>query len=270
MPLLAILDQAAFDALPDQTVLGKDSYLKNEKENNFNLALSGEEAGKLATPLQNEVTKLKENNAKLLDEKIKVTAKATAFEKLGKTPEEIDAILKAGKTETIEELEKKYQTQFDSLKTSTEQQVKAAQDAIVAKDTETQEIRTQLRQTIKKQIVADLKNKYGINDLGDDYLANRIDVIPEADGSNKFVPRVLMNGEIAYKAGTFMTPEQLAEEAKANKALGGMFDAGKGGGSGGDPHQKRPASGNGFVNSGDKDAIGANLEDIAAGKVKVV
>ncbi len=35
MPLLATLDAAAFDALPDKTEIGKDSYVKNEKDNTF-------------------------------------------------------------------------------------------------------------------------------------------------------------------------------------------------------------------------------------------
>jgi hypothetical protein len=39
--------------------LGKDAYRKNEKTNKFNLALDGEEAGKLALPLQQAAGKQK-------------------------------------------------------------------------------------------------------------------------------------------------------------------------------------------------------------------
>jgi hypothetical protein len=65
------------------------------------------------------------------------------------------------------------------------------------------------------------------------------------------------------------TPDQLAEEARNNAELSGMFNGGKGAGSGANPNQI-PTGGKNFIRANDKAAIGANLEDIASGKIKVV
>ncbi|CAN5508320.1 hypothetical protein BH10ACI2_BH10ACI2_04260 [soil metagenome] len=269
MPLLAILDEAAFTELPDETVVGKDSYIKNEKTNSFQLALDGAEAGKLALPLQTELAKLKENNSKLLDEKIKTAAKVEGYLKLGKTPEEIDAILKAGKTETVEELERKYQAQLDSVKTEHQKQLSTMATEVESAKNDATATKTHLVAEMKRTEIAALKAKHGINGLGDDYFANRIEVVYD-DESNQYFKRVVENGEIKYKAGQLMTPDQLAEEARLNKELIGMFNGGKGSGSGADARQQPSNAANGFIRAGDWDAMGANLEDIASGKLKVV
>lgn len=267
MPLLAVLAPDAFDGLPDETVIGKDSYVKDEKENVFKLNLNGEEAGKLAKPLQEKLKLLETNNAKLLDEKIKTNAKVVAFEKLGKSAEEIDAILKAGKTETIEELEKKYAAKEESLKTASQAEIASAKEEMEKAKNEANEVRQQLKGEMKSTIVAKLKNKFDMNSLGDDFLSNRIDVVLDEE-TGKYTTRVMVNGEPAYKAGQLMTPEQLAEDARANRELTGMFNGGTAGGSGAQNNHSgvsRP----GTVLASDQAAMSASLEDIAAGKVKV-
>src|SRR5207237_3378953 len=115
MSLQAIISKEAFEALPDTGTIGKDLFKKNEKDNQFYLNLQGDEAAKLAIPLQEKVTKLETNNAALLDEKVKALARATKFEKLGKTPEELETFLKENKTEDAAALEAKYKAQFESV-----------------------------------------------------------------------------------------------------------------------------------------------------------
>lgn len=268
MKILAVLDQTAFDGLADATVLGKDAYVKDEKTNNFKLAMDGEEAGKLATPLQTQLENKKTELTKVHGEKNEIAGKLKTFEDLGKSADEIKTVLETGKAAGVEELEKKHTAEITSLKTSHEQALKAANDAITAAQAEKGDVEKHLIGEIKRTTIAELKNKYGMNALGDDYLANRIDVIYD-DDAKKYVTRVMENGEIAYKAGVLKTADQLAEEAKANKDLGGMFTAGAGAGSGA-PTRQTPTPANGFVNSNDKAAMEASLEDIASGKVKVI
>ncbi len=245
MPLLAILEQAAFDALADETVLGKDSYVKDEKTNTFRLAMDGVEAGKLALPLQQEVAKLKTNNEKLLDEKIKKAAEVEKFTKLGKTAEEIDEILKSGKTPAMEDLEKSHAAQIESLKTENQKALVAAQEEIQTAKTESDDTKKHLVSTMKRTMIAELKNEFDMNGLADDWFANRIEIVYD-ENSNKYEPRVMKDGDVAYKATQFMTPKQLAEEAKENKDLAGMFNAGLGAGSGADGRQ-RPLNLNGAI-----------------------
>lgn len=271
MSLRANIDKAAFDALADTTVIGKDSFRLNEKDNQYYLDLAGEEAAKLAIPLQEKVAKLETNNAKLLDEKIKATEKATKFEKLGKTPEELEKFLKENRTEDAEALEKKYQDQTASIQRAADAEVKSVRDELAGTVKKTETLTEQIRNEMKRTKVAELKNKFDMNALGDDWLANRIAVVPEEEGSDRFVVRVVENGDLAYKAGKLKTPEELAEEARQNRDLAGMFNAGSGGGSGGTNNQsgdklKRP----GTVLGSDQDALSANMEQIASGEVKVV
>lgn len=269
MPLLATLEEAAFDALPDVTVLGKDSFVKNEKENKYYLALSGDEAGKLAIPLQTEIAKLAANNKDLLDEKINMKKKLEPWEKIGKTSEEITAILKDGKTPDVKQVEETYEAKLRSIEEERDRQIAAAKAEIELAGTKSKTYLDQLQAEMKRTVVAELKTKYDMNDLADDYLANRIQVVPEAEGSDKFAVRVFENGQVSYKAANFKTPAELAEEAKANSGLAGMFNAGSGGGSGSDGKQRPPAQ-KGFVNANDPVALGANIEALAKGEVKAV
>jgi len=242
MPLLAIIDEAAFNALADDTVLGKDSFIKDEKTNTFRLAMDGAEAGKLAIPLQQENKKLTDNNAKLLDEKIKTAAKVTAFEKLGKTPEEIETILKEGVTADTEKLQKEFDGKIEGLKTEHQRAldaVKAESDAAKAEKAETEK---HLISTIKRTEIAEIVNEYGITKGGEDYFANRIDVVFDED-TKKYASRVIENGEVAFMGTAFKTPKQLAEETKANKDYANLFEAGVVAGSGAPARQNgRPGT----------------------------
>lgn len=243
MPLLAIIDEAAFTALADETVLGKDSFIKDEKTNTFRLALDGAEAGKLAIPLQNENKKLAENNAKLLDEKIKTAAKVTAFEKLGKTPEEIDTILKEGVTADTEKLTKEFNQKIDGLKTENQRLLDAARIETEAAATAKAETEKQLISTIKQTRIAEAKNKHDLNGIADHVLASHIDVVFDAD-LGKYVERVIEKGEVAYKGTAFKTVDHLVEDLRANKEYAGMFNAGTGAG-GGAPQRQGGGGGQG-------------------------
>ncbi len=242
MPLLAIIDEAAFNTLADETVLGKDSFIKDEKTNTYRLAMDGAEAGKLAIPLQEKVTKLETNNAKLLDEKIKALEKATSFEKLGKTPDELETILKEGVTADTEKLTKEFNTKLESVKTENERLLNAAKqeaaDAAAAKA----ETEKHLIATIKRSEISELTKEFGVTKGGEDFFANRIDVVFDED-IKKYVPRVIENGEVAYKGTAFKTPKQLAEETKANKDYANLFEAGTAAGSGADGRQKTAQTG---------------------------
>lgn len=237
MPLLAILDEAAFNALPDDTVLGKDSFIKDEKTNTFRLALDGAEAGKLAVPLQNELKKLKDNNAKLLDEKVKVIERAEAFEKLGKTADEFETILKDGVTADTEKLTKEFNTKFESVKSENQRLLDAAKAEADAANAGKAETEKHLIATIKRTEIAELTNEFGITKGGEDYFANRIDVVFDED-TKKYAPRVIENGEVAYKGTAFKTPKQLAEATKANKDYANLFEAGVAAGGGADARQR--------------------------------
>lgn len=269
MPLLAIIDEATFTALADETVLGKDSFIKDEKNNNFHLAMDGAEAGKLAIPLQNELKKAKENNAKLLDEKIKVLERVKPWEDLGKTPEEIGTILKDGVTADTEKLTKEYNAKIEGLRVENQRLLDAAKaetDAAAAAKAETER---HLISTIKGKELADLTNEFKITKGGEDFFANRISVVFDED-LKKYAPRVIENGEVSYKGPAFKTPAQLAEETKANKDYANLFEAGSAAGSGADARQTSTGSKNGFVNASDSNALAANIEGLATGAVKAV
>lgn len=269
MPLLATLDAAAFDALPDKTELGKDSYVKNEKENVYNLNMSGDEAAKLAIGLQQEKVKLAANNKDLLNEKVAAAKKLEPWEKLGKTPEEIEAILKEGKTPDAARLEEEHKAKLASIEREAARQVESAKNDAAQALEKSKAYLGQLQGEMKRVVVAELKTKFGMNDLADDWLSNRIQVVPETEDSDKFVVRVFENGQLAYKAGQPMLPAELVEDARTKPTLTGMFDGGTGGGSSADP-QNRPPAAKGFVNANDPSALGANIEALAKGEIKAV
>ncbi len=246
MPLLAIIEEAAFTALADETVLGKDSYIKDEKTGTYKLAMDGAEAGKLAIPMQNELKKLTDNNAKLLDEKIKKAAEVEKYTKLGKTAEEIEQILKDGKTPATEELEKTHAAKLEGLKTENQRQLDAIITERDAAKTEKAETEKHLISTIKRTKIAELKNKFELNDVADHVLADYIDVVYDED-QKKYVERVMENGEVAYKGTAYKTPDQLVEDLKAGKKYTGMFNAGTGGGSGAPPRQGGGGGGAGTI-----------------------
>ena len=63
------------------------------------------------------------------------------------------------------------------------------------------------------------------------------------EDNQRYVERVVENGEDAYKGQQYKTPQQLISEAQANKALAGMFNAGSAGGSGAPGRQQSGAAG---------------------------
>lgn len=269
MSLRAILDAAAFDALPDESKIGKDLFKKNEKDNQFYLDLSGDEAGKLAIPLQESVKKLEDNNKKLLDEKVKKEEEIQKFSKLGKTAEEIEKILKDGQSADRAAIEAEYQTKLKSVEEAAKAKITSFEEQVSAASTTNKALMDQIIAEKKRSVVAELKNQFEMNALGDDYLSNRIQIVPEEEGSMNLVARVFENGELAYKAGKYKSPAELAEEARANADLAGMFNAGTAGGSGGRNTSGEQVKRGGMVNAGDAGAMSANFDKIASGEVAV-
>jgi hypothetical protein len=269
MPLLAIIEESAFNTLADETVLGKDSFIKDEKTNTYRLAMDGAEAGKLAIPLQQELKKLSDNNAKLLDEKIKKAAEVEKYTKLGKTPEEIEEILKSGRTPAVEELEKTHNAKLESVKQEHSRLLEAAKAEAEAEKAAKAETEKHLISTIKRTKIAELKNEHDLNGVADHVLGSFITVVYDED-LGKYAERVVENGEIAYKGTAFKTPEQLVEDLKANKEYAGMFNAGTAAGGGTPSRQSETLKGSGVVNANDPNALAVNIEGLATGKVKAV
>lgn len=225
MPLLAILDEAAFNALPDATSLGKDSYLKDEKTGAYVLAMDGSEASKLAKPLSDKIALLEANNKKLLDEKVKAIQKLEEFTQIGS-----------------DDFEKRYGAQIATLKAEHQRQLDASKAELEKAQANVDASHKHLISTMTRTRIAELKNTFGLNDLADDWLGNRIQVVYDED-NQRYVERVVENGEVAYKGQQYKTPQQLISEAQANKAFAGMFNAGSAGGSGAPGRQQSGAAG---------------------------
>lgn len=267
MPLLAELKESEFSALDEKTVIGQDMYVKDERSGTYKLNMSGDEAGKLAIPLQETVAKLEKNNKDLLDEKVKAIQKVEPFTALGKTAEELSEIIKNGSTADSAEIEAKFQAQIESLKNENAEALKSAQADIEAANKSTESMRMQLQSQMEQTLIADLKAKHGVKGIADDFLKARIKIVP--DGENgAYVARVYENGEMAYKAGQPQTPDQLIEAMRANADLKDFFNAGGAAGSGAGG-QGAP-TGTGVVRAGDAKALAANIEGLASGKVSVV
>src|SRR6185369_632480 len=153
MPLQAVISEAEFDALPDSTTLGKDSFVKNEKTNEIFLNLPDGEAGKLAFNLQQSIEKLTKNNKELLQQKGEANAKSQAWEAIGKTPEEVAEQLKSRRPEDLQKLIESHKTELEAIKKSGVEETakeRAAREAL-----EGEYASTKLDSTIEK-----LLNRY--------------------------------------------------------------------------------------------------------------
>lgn len=230
MQVQAVLDETAFNELPDEAVLGKSLFAKNEQDGKFYLDLPGDQAAILAVPLREENTRLKTHADTLLKEKKTASDALKAWQALGKTPDEIQEFLKTSANIDLKKITSDHEAEITRIKDSVSETLTAAE--MRAKDAE-----TNLESYMKRSMIAELKSKHGLTALADDFLANRIAIMPEAEGATKKAFRVIENGEIAYKNTAFKTPEQLIEEARENKDLQGLFVAGNGGGSGASARQ---------------------------------
>lgn len=225
MPLQAHIDTAAFDALPDVTVLGKDSFVKNEKENKFFLNLPADEAGKLAFNLQESVRKLTENNADLLRQKGDANTKAKAYESLGKTADELKEILDSKRPEDLQKLIESHRLEIDNLKRSFQEGKDKDAASIEA-------LTRQLSETNTKATISRLRAEYDLNDTADFVLREFIKSEPKEEGSFEFVTRVYENGNPALLAGESMSPDQLIKSFQEAKKFPAMFNVGNGNGPG--------------------------------------
>lgn len=236
MPLQAHIEAAAFDALPDVTVLGKDSFVKNEKEGKFFLNLPADEAGKLAFNLQESNRKLQENNADLLRQKGEANAKAKPWESFGKTPDEIRELLESKRPEDITALVAKHNADLDAMKTSFAEAEKQKAAAIEA-------LQRQLAETNTKATISRLRADYDLDDTAEHVLSSYIRSEPKEEGSLEFVTRVYDNGSPALLAGEPMTPDQLIKSFREAKKYNGMFQVGSGEGTGSTSRQGTAATG---------------------------
>jgi hypothetical protein len=229
MPLQAIVEAAEFDALPDVSVIGKDLFVKNEKENKFFLNLPDSEAAKLAVGLQQSVAKLTANNKELLTQKGEANAKVEAWSAIGKTPEEVTEQLKSRRPEDLQKLVEAHKLELDAIKKSGSEETlkeRTAREAL-----ESEYAATKLDSTLEK-----LVNKFDMRPSARFALKEAIKV--ERDDAGKFVTRVYGDdGQPAYLAQAPMTPEQLVGQWQEKKQYPELFNAGTGGGAGSSSRQ---------------------------------
>src|SRR5688572_7083587 len=122
MKLVAVLDSTAFESLPEK-IDPRELFKKNEKEDNYVLDIDGVEAGKLAIPLQADIEKLKKHNETVLGEKDALQVKIKAYEELGKTPEELTAIINDKTPQDVAAITEAHKLEMKSLTESSQQAV---------------------------------------------------------------------------------------------------------------------------------------------------
>lgn len=222
MQLQATITPDAFAALPDSTVLGKDAFAENTKENLFFLNVPDSEARKLAFSLNTELEKLRDNNRELLKQKGEVNSKVKDFEALGKTPEEIKELLDSKRPEELMKLIADHKTEMDTLKQSYE----GPMQALTA---DNERLKSQIADSVSRAAISKLRTDYDLNDTADYILRDFIKAVPSDDG---YQTRVFENGQEALVAGQPMTPEQLIKGFQEQKRFSAMFNVSEGGGTG--------------------------------------
>lgn len=249
MPLLAIIDEKAFEGLADETVLGKDSFKQNDEDKQFYLNLPAGEAGKIAFNLQAEKNKLADNNKKLLDEKVQALAKASAFEEIGKTPEEIQEYLKTNQPEAVQELVEKHKAEIKLKDDSFQQQLAKEREA-------RQGLQSSMQKTLSQARLATLVNKFGMESNAVDTLEKHIRFEPKEEGSTEYVEKVYSrDGEQLLVAGQPINGEQLVQGWIEEEKHGNLFAAKGGGGTGGRNDQKQFSSGTKTMKRSEFDGI---------------
>lgn len=222
MPLLAILDENAHGALDDSL---KTLYVQNSENRQFYLDIPPDEAGKLAFNLQGKVTKLEDNNKKLMTEKANALERLKPFESLGKSPEEITATLASNQPENVTKLVTDYETKLSSLKASYEEPLTKAKERA-------ESLQRQMVEHLQRSTIQKLRNEFDLNETAEYVLRDFIRVVPVAEGSDEFTVKVYENGQPALKAGEEMKPDQLINGFREAKKFAAMFNAGDGGGTG--------------------------------------
>lgn len=237
MPLQAMLEAAEYDALPDTTVLGKDSFAKNDEQNKFFLNLPPDEAGKLAFNLQKSIAKLTDNNKELLKQKGEANTKAQAFELLGKTPDEIKELIESKRPEDVQKLVEAHKEEIAKITRSFEEPLTAAK-------TKAEKLEAQVRQSLASSEISKLVTAYDLDpETAPAILERYIKPVPVDEGSDEYVTRVFDNGQPALIAGQPMTTEQLIKGWIDNKKYQAIFRAGTGGGGGADGRQQSSGGG---------------------------
>lgn len=243
MPTLqAILDETAFNTLPESTVLGKDSYNQNSETGQWYLNLPDTEAEKLAFNLQKvlatekaEKEKLVENNSELLKQKKTKDEQLKVFQGIGKSAEEIKAALEANRPEDVARL----LTEKENEKIAA---VKSFEDVLEKEKSAREAYQKQLFQSAVDTRIAKVRAKYDLNDTAELVLRQYYQVVEGKD--NSIETKIFLNGIPAQVANQDMTDEQLLLGFKEKKQYLSMFNAGTNEGGGGTPRTS-PLGGNG-------------------------
>lgn len=253
MPLQATIEAAEFDALPDTTTLGKDSFVKNEKENKFFLNLPDAEASKLAFSLTDSVNKLTENNKNLLTQKGAVNDKLKPWEALGKTPEEIAELINSKRPEDVQKLVEAHNTEKETLKKSFEEPLNAAK-------LRADKFEQLHRENLAKSTISKLRADHSLDETAEFVLRDFIRVVPVEEGSDDYTIKVFDGGQPALVAGQPMTPDQLVTGFREAKRFQTMFLAGGGGGTGANPNQQNSGGGGKAMNRTSFEALSSEAQ----------
>lgn len=221
MPLLAVLDENAYGGLDDSL---KTLYKQNTENKQFYLDISPDEAGKLAFTLQSDVKKKEDLLKKAHDDKRAAELKASAFDSLGKSPDEIKELIESKRPEDIQTLISTHRTEIETLKNSYAEPITRATERAERAERQAQEL-------LARTKIQELRNQYDLNDTADYVLRDFIKVVP-VEESGEFAVKVFENGQPAVVAGQEMTPDQLIKSFQEAKKFPAMFNVSDGAGTG--------------------------------------
>lgn len=269
MPTLsAILTKEAYDALPDATIIGKDSFNENSESGHWYLNLPETEAEKIAFNLQKSFVTEKEAKEALNAEKTlvaennkKLLGQLKTFQGIGKSAEEIEAALKANRPEDVAKLLAEKEAEKVAA-------VKSFEDVIEKEKSTREAYEKQLFNSAVQSRIDKVKAKYGLNDTADFVLKAFYQVVKDKD--NNVDVKIFEDGKVAQVAAQDKTDEQLLLGFKENKQYLSMFNAGNNDGGGGNNRNNSTGVFGNTVRADDANAIEANLEKIASGEIKVV
>jgi hypothetical protein len=211
MAIQAVLDEEGFGGLDEPL---QQLYRQNDRDKKFYLDLPSEEAGKLAFNLREEIETLRQHSDKVLGEKKSVQSKLRELE------EQIQAKSKEKQeVPDFEDERKRLQASFE--------------ETLQAERAKANAIRQQVANSMKEAAISRLRAEYDLNETAEYVLDKFISVVPESEGSDSLAIRVLENGKPAYVAGDYKAPDLLVQEWREQGKHLGIFNAPKGGGTGG-------------------------------------
>lgn len=220
--LLAVLDEAGFNALEDETLKGLYKFDAESKK--AWLQLPEKEAEKLAINLNKRFDNKKAGLDKVHQENAELKKQVEAYEKLG-TPEEITEKIESGEPQAVTELVQKHQDEIKRVQ-------KSYDDKIEKLETDYKTADSQLGQSLKQSTISKLVTEFNLDsEVAPHILKDYISVSSDEEGKKKIV--VLKDGEPFSITGRDAQPKDLIEHFIENKNYQTMFKANGGGGSGG-------------------------------------